>query len=217
MAGKNLAVIGNDGGEWEIIQFKNAEMVSENRFEISYLVRGKYGSALAMKTQTSALSRFVILNEAVQSFDLNAEEMFALIDIKYGLSSKNLEHESYQTAQWQHDPVALRPFAPAHVKALKNANTLEVSWIRQTRYGGESWAIAQVPLNEQIEAYEVEIWPLNGGVALRQFDCNNPEFIYSEADQIADFGGLAQDFKLKIYQMSALVGRGTEKEVEIHV
>ena len=217
LAGKNMAAIEYDSGQWEIIQFRNATLTAENEYEISHFIRGRFGTGHVMGGVNSALARFVLLDNNIVEFALNADEMFNEIEVKYGPANKVIEDISYRDDVWQHADVALKPFAPVQVRARKVADDIELSWIRQSRFGGENWALSQVALNEDVEAYEIEIWFIGDGAPLRQMTANSPNITYDSAQQTADFGSSASDFMVKIYQMSALVGRGTAKEIEIHV
>ena len=51
------------------------------------------------------------------------------------------------------------PFAPVQLRAHRDDGSGDValSWIRRTRFGGVGWELAEVPLNEEREAYRLEI------------------------------------------------------------
>jgi hypothetical protein len=81
-----------------------------------------------------------------------------------------------------------------------------MSWIRRTRFGG-AWADgADVPLNEESERYEIDI--LNGANVVRTMAATSPTVTYTAAEQTADFGSPQPSVALKVYQISATVGRG---------
>lgn len=217
IAGKNTAAIENSNGDWEILQFMQATLVAENQYELSHFIRGKYGSEYAMENPVNASARFVLLDDKITKLSITTEEILGDISIKYGPANKVIEHASYLDANWRHQGVGLMPLAPVRVNAKRLNNDIKLSWIRQTRSGGENWAINQVPLNEQTEAYEVEIFTNIGVAVLREISCDIPSLIYSEAQQLIDFGQLASEFKIKIYQISAQIGRGRAKEIIINV
>jgi hypothetical protein len=73
-----------------------------------------------------------------------------------------------------------------------------------------------VPLGEELEAYEVEI--LDGATEKRVLSTATTSVVYTAAQQTADWGApLAPDDTLdvRIYQLSALVGRGAPKTVTL--
>ena len=54
----------------------------------------------------------------------------------------------------------LKPFAPVQLGCggTRARATCEIGWIRRTRFGGDGWELAEVPLNEEREAYRLEIY-----------------------------------------------------------
>ena len=111
--------------------------------------------------------------------------------------------------------MAKKPYAPVHLKArwhLSTSNDIALSWVRRTRFEGDPWELASVPLNEETESYELEI--MDGSTVVREVtDLASPAYTYTEAMQIADFGAVQTDqIKIRVYQMSATVGRGIKAE-----
>ncbi len=73
-----------------------------------------------------------------------------------------------------------------------------------------------MPLGEEIEAYEVEI--LDGATVKRVLSTATPSAVYTAAQQTADWGaplGPGDSVTIRIYQLSALVGRGAPKTVTL--
>ena len=95
--------------------------------------------------------------------------------------------------------VHLRPLSPVHLKAQPREGGLEVSWIRRTRIGGDSWQGLDVPLGEDSEFYQVQLWA--GQAVQASFETSMPE-IFLEP------GSLAGIEKLTIAQGSRLYGWG---------
>ena len=73
-----------------------------------------------------------------------------------------------------------------------------------------------MPLAEELEAYEVEI--LDGAAVKRVLSASTASAVYSAAQQSADWGvllGPGDTLDVRIYQLSALVGRGAPKTVTL--
>ena len=70
-----------------------------------------------------------------------------------------------------------------------------------------------IPLGEESEAYEVDI--IDGGNVVRTIEATSPTISYSAAEQATDFGSAQSNIDVKIYQMSAVVGRGYEAAASI--
>ena len=74
----------------------------------------------------------------------------------------------------------------------------------------------EVPLIEDVEAYEVEI--LDGAVVKRTLTTSTTSVVYSAALQTADWGALlgpGDTLDIRIFQLSALIGRGAAKTVTL--
>ena len=103
---------------------------------------------------------------------------------------------------------ALRPLSPVHPRARRGQGAIEIDWIRRTRIDGDSWDLAEVPLGEEAEAYEIAI--LDGDAVLRRATTNTAAWAYPEAFEIADFGVVQSEIEIVIAQISAVAGRGHE-------
>ena len=74
----------------------------------------------------------------------------------------------------------------------------------------------EVPLAEEFETYEVEI--LDGAAVKRALSAATTSAIYIAAQQTADRGaplGPGDTLDIRIFQLSALVGRGAPKTVTL--
>lgn len=99
---------------------------------------------------------------------------------------------------------ALRPMAPVHPRARREAAGVRFSFIRQTRLGGDNWEAFEVPLGEASEAYRFEI--LDGVAIKRTIDLGTPGYLYSVADELADFGSPRASIRIRARQISAVMG-----------
>ncbi|WP_420837140.1 hypothetical protein, partial [Alexandriicola marinus] len=80
----------------------------------------------------------------------------------------------------------------------------------------DNWGAVDVPLAEETEAYEVEI--LDGATVERVLNTTTTSAVYTAADQTADWGAplaTGDSLTVRIYQLSALVGRGAPKTVTL--
>jgi hypothetical protein len=87
---------------------------------------------------------------------------------------------------------------------------VRISWVRRARRGGDSWEALEVPLDESVEAFRVEI--LDAGDAIRVIESDEPEALYASADEIADFGAPQSSLTVRVAQLSAVVGPGRVRE-----
>jgi hypothetical protein len=68
-----------------------------------------------------------------------------------------------------------------------------------------SWDIP-VALDEENESYQVDI--LSGSIVVRTLPTTQSNVAYAASDEIADFGALQPTLSIRVYQLSATVGRG---------
>jgi len=103
-------------------------------------------------------------------------------------------------------PTALKPLAPVHLRARRGGDGVHISWrTRRRGMGGVTFA-ARVPLGEATEAYELDI--LSGTTVVRTLSASSPAALYAAADETTDFGSAQSSLSVRLYQLSAAVGRG---------
>ncbi|MFZ1726334.1 MAG: hypothetical protein WAU13_06725, partial [Albidovulum sp.] len=94
---------------------------------------------------------------------------------------------------------------------------LTIRWTRRSRaLSADSWGAVEVPLTEETEAYAVEI--LDGAAIKGVLSATTTSAIYTAAQQTADWGApLApgDTLTIRIFQLSALIGRGAAKTVTL--
>ena len=76
----------------------------------------------------------------------------------------------------------------------------------------------EVPQGEETEAYEMEI--LDGAAVKRVLSATTTSTIYTAAQQTADWGaplGRGDTLTIRIFRLSALIGRGTAKTVTLQL
>lgn len=98
-----------------------------------------------------------------------------------------------------------------------SAGDLTIRWTRRSRsLAADSWGLGDAPLAEDVEAYEVEI--RDGGTIKRTLTTSTTSVLYTAVQQITDWGALlgpGQFLAIRIYQLSALIGRGAAKSVTL--
>ena len=130
---------------------------------------------------------------------------------RIGPASQTYDHRSYEHRVHAFDGNGLRPYRPAHLRAEDQGSDLAVSWIRRTRIDGDSWALPEVPLGEDGEAYRVQV--RQGASILRDVSVSLPYWTYAAADRSAD--GLTGEYTLAVAQVSERYGPGPYAELEI--
>ncbi len=204
--GANTAALRGPDGAWEIIGFANAELVASGVWRLSRLLRGLGGNdALASRTLAPGAD-FVLLDQAVTPL------VFALADLgaprrwRLGPSNRDYADPSCIEFATTAGSSALLPFAPVRATATRSVAGVTIGFIRRGRVESDAWEPVDIPLGEDVERYEIEV--LANGVVKRLLSATTPSTLYAAVDELADFGAPTSALDLRIFQISATVGRG---------
>lgn len=211
LAGANAAAIGTHG-RWEIVQFLTATQVSDTRWQLSGLLRGRRATEHHIGT-SSVDDYFVMLSAGgvirlpLQTSEIGAARLYRAVT--FGTSAAEAGGLSFAG-----NGEALRPFSPVHIYGEQSGGDLIIHWTRRGRIGQELRSGADIPLSEESEAYEIDILsPGNSPLSvLRTLESATTSATYSAADQTTDGFAPGDPIMVRVYQISATVGRGTAGE-----
>jgi hypothetical protein len=179
--GANAALV-ETGAGWELVQFEEAELVDEETWKLTRLLRGQQGSELAMAAGADVGARMLFLTGAEQRLDL------ADWELGLDLVRRVWRERPEESTAWSGDGTwlgeAARMWSPAHLKGEWTDDGLQLGWIRRARKGGDSWAPGEPP-QEVPEKYRLRI--SSGGVILREEDVAGSSYLYLADDQATDF------------------------------
>lgn len=191
----------------EIIQFKNAALVSGTTYTLSGLLRGRRGTEAAMP-EHSIGDRFILL--AVNSGLMRARRPSIEIGVTryYKAPSFGTAIALASSTAFTNGGAGLKPLSPVYLRGFRNAALdLTINWIRRGRIGWEWANFADVPLGEASESYSIDILNSSGAV-LRTIAATTNTASYTAAQQTTDFGSTQSSIAVRVYQISATVGRG---------
>lgn len=207
----NAMAIG-DHGRWELIQFKNATLVGAGVYTLSGLLRGRKGTEWAVGTHAGG-DTVVLLQPAGMR---RIEEQQADIGLLRYLRAVSIgrQLDSATSEQFVNAGVSQKPYAPVDLAVLRDASgNIAATWNRRSRLSFRFLSPVPVPLGETTEAYAVEVYDDDTfTTVVRTETVTAPAFSYSAADQTSDFGSPQAEVHLRVYQLSAQVGRGYELE-----
>jgi hypothetical protein len=214
--GANAALLLKANGEPEILQFRDVSLKPDGSFTLTGLLRGRRGTDVFVDCHAPG-ELFVLLDpDTVETLLVPLGEL--------GLSRSwravgfGSLFEDAETVVRSHSGRDLMPLAPVHVVGSRDgAGDLTLTWVRRSRIGGElKDGTGTVPLGEASEAYEVDILDGPDGAVVRTLDgLTTTSAIYTAADQIADFGSVQSVVHLRVFQLSAVVGRGFPASVSL--
>jgi hypothetical protein len=203
--GANTMGILTPSGEWEIFQFANVTLNMDGTYTLSRLLRGVLGTEAYMGAPTPSGATVFLFDPTRFSYIAGTDSRIGLsLSLRYGPGTVDVTDTRYKNATVVPEGVALRPYAPVHLRQTKVGNDIILTWIRRDRFGADSWNIAEVAMNEAIEQYVVEI---TGGSTFTV--TGGTTFTYTESQQISDFSSVQDSVTWAVSQVSATFGKGT--------
>jgi hypothetical protein len=212
--GANRIAVQSSDGVWEISGFATAEEISPNVWRLSGLLRGLGGTEDATTAGALVDATVVVLDQSVKSLGLEPDEAELTL---------NWIAESYGQGGGRAGPVqfagrlrAETPLAPVHLKAARTAGgDIALSWIRRSRIGSDTWGGEDIPLDEDNEAYRLQI--LDAGTVVRTVSVTSASFLYTSAMEAADFGTGLSEIAFRVRQKGSHVALGiaTEKTISL--
>ncbi|PRY26223.1 putative tail protein [Aliiruegeria haliotis] len=214
LSGANAMAISDGSGRgWEIFQFQNADLVGNDTYELSGLLRGQLGTDSVMPEAWGEGSTVVLLDGGPEQVKIRSAERNAELHVRIGPVSFPLDDPSFVHAVHSFEGVGLRPYAPVHLRAASLASGgAGITWIRRTRIDGDSWEGLDVALGEASESYLVQV--VRNGVVLREATVPSPSWTYSASARAADTAD--GPVTVQVAQISDRFGPGLFRSIEIH-
>ena len=197
----NLFFIGD-----EMIQAIDIQLVAENTYRLSTLLRGRFGTEHYTVGHTGGEKVAVAGSEYYLPLNLST-------DYNNNIYIKAVSNgQLFGDVSTVHNVISefrtLKPYSPVNVDAVLSSGDVIITWKRRSRYGDELPTTgAEVPLFETTEEYQVDILNSTDDV-VRTLSTTTQTATYTAAQQIAD-GGSISVIRCKVYQLSAEIGRGT--------
>lgn len=171
----------------EIIRFVTATQTGTepNIYKLSRLLRGQLGTEWAMGDHGADEDCTLLRPQGLRNITTQAADIGQLRYVKgvtLGTSAAGVTADEFTDTA-----VKLKPYAPAHLRALVAASGLVTcTWERRTRYAYRWPSESAVPLGEASEAYEVDVLtPEVAGTDAWDSGAMDADFALSGSDRIA--------------------------------
>jgi hypothetical protein len=215
LEGLNALAIEHAPGAWEVLQFREAELIGPQTWAVSALLRGQRGTEDARGgAPLAAGARVVVLDPSVRPVDMTPGDVGRAFWWRFGPAGADQAGDLFGAERVTFQGIGRRPFAPIGLAATPAAGgDLGLAWIRRTRIEGDAWPedAGDVPLGEASESYLVEIGP--EGAPWRAVTVPAPAWTYTAAQQAAD--GAVAPYAVRIAQLSETFGRGPSAAVTV--
>lgn len=200
----NMALVGD-----ELIQFRDAELVSANTYELSGLIRGVRGTEWAVADHVYG-ERFLLITGVIHKNSIGASEIGDTDYYKFSTTGDDLDAVAPQALEFT--AAAHKPYSPAHLEvALQDTGDFLITWQRRTRIGGSTLNGQDVPLGESTELYRVKI--MDGDDVVQSYDVTDEDKLYTTAEQTTDWGSPQSALTVHVCQVSPVLSlEGFEAE-----
>jgi hypothetical protein len=212
--GANAMAIGDgSGANWEVFQFRSAQLVAPDTYELSGRLRGQLGTDGVMPTLWPVGSTVVLLDLALSQVDLAASARGLARYYRVGAASRGYDDVNTVLRVEAFDGIGLRPYPVAHLRHAVIVGDVTASWIRRTRIDGDSWQSSEVPLAEETEAYLIRV--IQAATIMAEYSVSQPSFTYTAAMRTADL--VSGPFQLAVAQLSSSFGPGPFRQADVVV
>lgn len=209
LAGTNFFAYGADG-RWEIIAARTCTLQTGTSYQLRDLLRGLFGSEWAMGTHLVGDALVLLDSSDLLAIGFSTSTIGLSRDYRGITVNRDISTDSSRAFTYR--AVNLKPLSPIALTGNRDpsSNDWTLTWVRRTRSGGEWRDLVDADLGEASEAYEVDIFSDNTyTVVKRTLASTTQQCAYTSASQVSDFGSNQATLYVKIYQLSATVGRGT--------
>lgn len=205
--GQNWFAYGADG-RWEIIAARTVTLQVDGSYLLQDFLRGQQGTEWATGLH-AANDRLVLLDTANMAFvSVNSSTIGAARDYRAITTGKAIDSDS--SLAFTYRGVNLECLSPVGLTGNRHPTTSDwtLTWIRRSRMPGW-YDLVDVPLGETSESYEIDVYSdATYTTVKRTLTAATPTVAYTSAQQVTDFAGNQATLYLKLYQLSATVGRG---------
>jgi hypothetical protein len=196
-------------GRWEIIGAANCVLQGDGSYILSDFLRGRFGTEQYMTTHVAG-DQLVLLTDgdmgfvAVQSSSIGSARSYRGIT-----AGRTIDDDADRS--FTYSGVNLECLSPVYLNGNRHPTTNDwtLTAIRRGRVSPAWRDLVDVPLGEASESYEWDIFSDGTYTTLKRTLASSTLTVgYASALQVTDFGSNQSTLHLKIYQLSASVGRG---------
>lgn len=148
---RNLFLIGN-----EYVQAATVVNNSNQSYTISTLLRGRFGTDGSQLTH-GASERVVYLDGSEKFVTIDPVRLNGAFNYKAVTTNQNVADATAVPFTWTGG--TSRTLAPVNLRGARNSNLdLLIEWTRRSRVGGGLRSLTDVPVSEETQVYEIEVY-----------------------------------------------------------
>ena len=192
---------------WEVIQFRNAELIGPNKYRLSNIKWGLKGTDTERPNVWEAGATFVLLDRDPTQLALKAEQRDIERIYRVGPAARGPSDPVFTELAFATKAKGLRPLSPVHVRSKSTSSELVVSWVRRGRIDADTWFDTDIPLGEEREEYIVRVLKNSEHVLTKVTQTPECAIAMDELNGLGFFDETAY-FEVEIAQISASYGTG---------
>ncbi len=100
-----------------------------------------------------------------------------------------------------------------HLRAVRNADNIELSWIRRGRVSADNWAGVEIPEDEDQLQFLIKIY--NGTQSVHEAISDTASYVYEGDQQLADFGEYPSNLVFSVQQIGGQIAQGIARMATI--
>lgn len=207
-AGGNALAYGAPG-RWEICSPRTVTLNADGSLRMTDWLRGRFGTEWAASLHQSGDALVLLTDPDLAWISMESGAIGLARDYRGITSGRSIDTDT--TRSETYSAVNLTPLSPVYLNGSRHPSTRDwsLSWTRRGRVSPDWRSSVDVPVGEASEAYEVEIYDGSGYATVkRTLTASTPAAAYTSAQQVTDFGANQATLYVRVYQISATVGRG---------
>ncbi len=197
-----------------MLQFSTAELVGENTWRLSGLLRAQSGTEAEMAAGATSGTPFVLVDGSVQPLVYEPFEIGLQLDWRVGRSGNAISDPANASQVFAPGARGYKPHSPVHLHVVVDtADNAHFTWLRRDRVNADAWSDGDIPMSESEELYDVVL--KSDTAVLRQWQLAIPMLEYPRAEQLSDIASFPADLLLEVAQISATHGKGAITQLPV--
>ena len=199
--GENALAVESVNGEYEVLQFTNAELQPDGSWRLFQLLRAQLGTSLAAEAGAIVGAKVVLLDNAVTSFALGSSNIGLELNWKTGPTIDPIGAKTYIEQSFTFRGISHRMFEPAHLRFVKTSGgDHNFTWLRRGRVNSDSWETVEIPLDAGSELYSIRVIAGDESI-LREWQVAQPQTEYTLSDRELDMGDPNASYRIEVAQI----------------
>lgn len=193
--GGNLCLINK-----EVLQFQNVEVIGINKYRLTKLLRGRFGTDIHENNHYFG-NNFIMIDNSLKNLSKNLTEINKVEFFKTVSFGENNLSEFF--TQYTNEAVRIKGLAPFKLNYTRNANNdLILNWKNRARGIITSLETTGDLYDEDGFNFRIYVYNKSKNLVLRTIDTTKTEAIYTASQQISDFGSTQTNIYIEIYKLN---------------